>query len=56
MKRLTFVLAVILLISSLCSAFAISPDYLPQEYVSFGQSSEKLIVGNGEDGAFPLRE
>ena len=54
MKRLTFVLAVILLVSSLCTAFAISPDYLPQEYVSLGQSSEKLIVGNGEDGGITL--
>lgn len=56
MKKFVALLTVImLLISSVCCAYAISLDALPQVSVSVGQDTKNLKVGYGEDGGVTLR-
>lgn len=56
MKKLLVLISVlVVLVSSVCNAFAVSPDYLPHVQAKFGESVDDLKVGYGEDGGIVLQ-
>ena len=54
-KLLALISVLVVLVFSVCSAFAVSPDYLPHVQAEFGESVDDLKVGYGEDGGIVLQ-